>query len=94
MPGSTVWAGIDRCRSPRGLDAHSDLRAARCCATWRPSGFDLVSVHLQPAYRGRIALSPAGCRATEAAAREVVRLPMHSELVDADVKQVSDALRS
>jgi len=53
-----------------------------------------VPVHLQPAYRGRIVLSSAGCRATEAASREVVSLPMYPELTDAEVEQVCAALRS
>jgi hypothetical protein len=52
-----------------------------------------VPVHLQPAYRGRVALGPAGCRASEAAAREVVSLPMYPELTDAEVEQVCAAVR-
>jgi dTDP-4-amino-4,6-dideoxygalactose transaminase len=39
-------------------------------------------------------LSSAGCRATEAASREVVSLPMYPELTDAEVEQVCAALRS
>jgi dTDP-4-amino-4,6-dideoxygalactose transaminase len=35
-----------------------------------------VPIHRQPAYRGRVALGPAACRATEAAAAEVLSLPM------------------
>jgi dTDP-4-amino-4,6-dideoxygalactose transaminase len=50
-------------------------------------------VHLQPAYRGRVALGPAGCRATEIAAEQVLSLPMYPELTDAQVAQVCEALR-
>jgi dTDP-4-amino-4,6-dideoxygalactose transaminase len=49
-------------------------------------------VHLQPAYRGRVALGPSGCRATEIAARQVLSLPIFPELTDAQVMQVCEAL--
>jgi dTDP-4-amino-4,6-dideoxygalactose transaminase len=52
-----------------------------------------VPVHLQGAYVNRVALGPAGCRATEIAAREVLSLPIYPELTDAQVTQVCDALR-
>jgi dTDP-4-amino-4,6-dideoxygalactose transaminase len=45
-------------------------------------------VHLQPAYRGRIALGPSDCAETEAAAREVLSLPLYPELTDAEVERV------
>jgi dTDP-4-amino-4,6-dideoxygalactose transaminase len=51
-------------------------------------------VHQQPAYRGRIALGPSGCRQTEAVAREVLSLPLYPELTDAQVEQVCAALRT
>jgi dTDP-4-amino-4,6-dideoxygalactose transaminase len=51
-----------------------------------------VPVHLQPAYKGRVALGPAGCAETEAASREVFSLPMFPELADAQVDQVCAAL--
>ena len=51
-----------------------------------------VPVHLQPAYRGRIALGPSGCRATETAAQQVLSLPMYPELTDAEVSRVCEAL--
>ena len=51
-----------------------------------------VPVHLQPAYRGRVALGPAACRETERAAAEVLSLPMYPELTDAEVAQVCDAV--
>ena len=52
-----------------------------------------VPVHLQPAYRGRVALGPAGCAETEAAAGEVLSLPMFPELTGAQVERVCEALR-
>jgi dTDP-4-amino-4,6-dideoxygalactose transaminase len=51
-------------------------------------------VHLQPAYRFRVALGPAGCAATEAAADEVLSLPLYPELTDAQVEQVCASLRA
>ena len=50
-------------------------------------------VHLQPAYRDRIANGPSGCRASEAAAQQVLSLPLYPELSDAQVAQVCEALR-
>ena len=52
-----------------------------------------VPVHLQGAYRGRIATGPAGCAETEAASREVLSLPVHPELSEAQVETVCAALR-
>ena len=49
-------------------------------------------VHLQPAYRGRVALGPSGCRATEVAAEQVLSLPMYPELTDDQVAQVCQAI--
>jgi len=49
-----------------------------------------VPVHLQPAYRGRVRV--AGPMAnTERAANEVVSLPIHPELTDAEVERVASA---
>ncbi len=53
-----------------------------------------VPVHLQPAYRGRVALGPAACRETARASAEVLSLPMYPELSDGAVAQVCDALRA
>ncbi len=50
-------------------------------------------VHLQPAYQGRIALGPSGCRATEVAALQVLSLPLFPELTDAQVAHVCEVLR-
>jgi len=51
-----------------------------------------VPVHLQPAYRDRIALGPAGCRATAQASSEVLSLPIYPEMSAAQVEQVCSAL--
>jgi dTDP-4-amino-4,6-dideoxygalactose transaminase len=50
-------------------------------------------VHLQPAYRGRVALGPSHCRATEIAAQQVLSLPMYPELTDTQIARVCEALR-
>lgn len=51
-----------------------------------------LPVHLQPAYRGRLALGPSGCTASERASAEVLSLPMFPELTHQQVEQVRDAL--
>jgi hypothetical protein len=51
-------------------------------------------VHLQPAYRDRIALGPARCRETEIASSEVLSLPLYPEMTDAEVGLVCAGLRS
>jgi dTDP-4-amino-4,6-dideoxygalactose transaminase len=51
-----------------------------------------VPVHCQPAYRERCRTSPAGLAATEAAAREVLSLPMYPELDDGCVAQIIEAV--
>jgi dTDP-4-amino-4,6-dideoxygalactose transaminase len=53
-----------------------------------------VPVHQQPAYAGRVALGPAGCRVTDTVAPEVLSLPMFPELSDAQVDHVCQALRT
>jgi dTDP-4-amino-4,6-dideoxygalactose transaminase len=53
-----------------------------------------VPVHLQPAYAGRIALGPSGCRQTEAAASEILSLPLYPELTDEQVEAVCAALKT
>jgi dTDP-4-amino-4,6-dideoxygalactose transaminase len=50
-------------------------------------------VHLQPAYRGRTPLGPAGCAETARAATEVMSLPLFPEMTDAQVEHVCTALR-
>jgi len=53
-----------------------------------------VPVHLQPAYRGRVALDPGGLGESEQAAREVLSLPMFPELAAADVARVIAAVKA
>ncbi|MDO9501159.1 DegT/DnrJ/EryC1/StrS aminotransferase family protein [Falsiroseomonas sp.] len=50
-------------------------------------------VHLQPAYRGRTPMGPAGCAETARAAGEVMSLPMFPELTEAQVAHVCGVLR-
>ena len=52
-----------------------------------------VPVHLQPAYAGRVLVEPHGLGETEAAAREVLSLPMYPELEDDAVALVVQAIR-
>jgi dTDP-4-amino-4,6-dideoxygalactose transaminase len=47
-----------------------------------------VPVHEQPAYRGRVAVDPAGLAHTEAAAWEVLSLPIHGHIRPDDVERV------
>jgi dTDP-4-amino-4,6-dideoxygalactose transaminase len=51
-----------------------------------------MPVHMQPAYRERVALGPSGCRASEVAAAEVLSLPMYPDLTEAQTRQVCAAL--
>jgi dTDP-4-amino-4,6-dideoxygalactose transaminase len=51
-----------------------------------------VPVHLQPAYRGRLAIAPGGLGESERAAREVLSLPLYPELGDDAVAAVVAAL--
>jgi dTDP-4-amino-4,6-dideoxygalactose transaminase len=53
-----------------------------------------VPVHRQPAYEGRVALGPSRCVASERASAEVLSLPMHPHLGEADVARVCEALRA
>ena len=52
-----------------------------------------VPVHLQPAYRGRIAAGPGGLARSEEAARTVLSLPMFPQLTDVQAREVCDAVR-
>jgi dTDP-4-amino-4,6-dideoxygalactose transaminase len=51
-----------------------------------------LPAHAHPAYLGRCRIAPAGLAETEAAAREVLSLPMYPELSDAGVAEVIDAV--
>ena len=53
-----------------------------------------VPVHLQAAYKDRIALGPAGCAETAKAAQEVLSVPMYPELSDAQVERICAALKA
>jgi len=53
-----------------------------------------VPVHLQAAYKDRVALGPARCAATEAASDEVLSLPIFPEMTDLQVEAVCEALRA
>jgi hypothetical protein len=53
-----------------------------------------VPVHLQPAYRGRVALGPSGLPRSERAAREVLSLPMYPQLSDAQIEHVLAAVNT
>jgi dTDP-4-amino-4,6-dideoxygalactose transaminase len=53
-----------------------------------------MPVHLQPAYKGRIALGPGGLPRSERAAKSVLSLPMYPQLQDAEVEAVIVALRN
>lgn len=53
-----------------------------------------MPVHLQPAYRGRIALGPTGLARTERAANSVLSLPMYPQLQNAEVEAVIAAVRA
>jgi len=52
-----------------------------------------VPVHRQPAYQGRVATGPGGCPHTEAAAKEILSLPLYPELTDKQVDTVCTSLR-
>ena len=75
-------------RSPR-RDALRDALAASGIAT---NIHYPVPVHLQPAYRGRIAIGPSGLSESERAAREVLSLPLYPQLPDAAVAEIVAAL--
>lgn len=53
-----------------------------------------VPVHLQPAYRDRVALDPGGLGESERAAREILSLPMFPELSAADAARVIAAMKA
>jgi dTDP-4-amino-4,6-dideoxygalactose transaminase len=53
-----------------------------------------VPVHLQPAYRNRVPVHRGALPATEQAARQVLSLPMHAQLSDAQVERVCEAIKS
>jgi dTDP-4-amino-4,6-dideoxygalactose transaminase len=52
-----------------------------------------LPVHLHPAYRGRVAVGPTGLCRSEAAAREILSLPMYPQLSDEAVDRVIAEIR-
>src|SRR5262245_3206356 len=52
-----------------------------------------VPVHLQPAYRSRVLVHRGGLPATNQAARQILSLPMHPQLSDAQVERVCEAVK-
>jgi dTDP-4-amino-4,6-dideoxygalactose transaminase len=53
-----------------------------------------VPVHWQPAYRNRVPVHRGALPATEQAALQVLSLPMHAQLSDAQVERVCEAISS
>ncbi len=51
-----------------------------------------MPIHCQPAYYGRLALGPAGCRNTNRVAGEILSLPMFPEMTDEQVEDVCAGL--
>jgi dTDP-4-amino-4,6-dideoxygalactose transaminase len=47
-----------------------------------------VPVHLQPAYRGRLAAGPAGLGVTERAARQILSLPMYPQISEEMIERI------
>ncbi len=70
------------------------LRAALARAGIATAVHYPVPIHLQPAYRGRVALDPGGLAESEYAARHILSLPMFPELGAADVARVIAAVKA
>ena len=51
-----------------------------------------IPIHLQPAYRGRVELPSTGLPVTEAAAAEIVSLPLFPQMTGDEVAAVCDAV--
>ena len=51
-----------------------------------------VPVHMQPTYKGRVALGPSKCHETELAAKQILSLPMWPEMSDEQIQTVCNAL--
>jgi dTDP-4-amino-4,6-dideoxygalactose transaminase len=52
-----------------------------------------LPVHLHPAYQGRVPVGPSGLCRSEAAAREILSLPIYPQLADAAVDRVIAEIR-
>jgi dTDP-4-amino-4,6-dideoxygalactose transaminase len=53
-----------------------------------------VPIHQQPAYKGRVAVSPAGMKATEEAALEILSLPVYPEMPKSSSERVVATLNN
>jgi dTDP-4-amino-4,6-dideoxygalactose transaminase len=53
-----------------------------------------MPIHLQPAYRGRVAVGATGMAETERAANEILSLPMYPQLADEQIDRIVAALRA
>jgi dTDP-4-amino-4,6-dideoxygalactose transaminase len=74
--------------------ARRDALAAALKAAGIATGIHYpVPVHLQKAYADRIRLAPSGMAETEKAACEVLSLPMHAFLGNADADRVADSVK-
>jgi dTDP-4-amino-4,6-dideoxygalactose transaminase len=51
-----------------------------------------VPIHLQPAYQNRVAINRGALPVTELVARQVLSLPMHPQLTDAQLERVCEAV--
>jgi len=51
-------------------------------------------VHLQPAYRGRLPMAPEGLPVTEMVSGQILSLPVHPHLADAELHRVIAAVES
>jgi dTDP-4-amino-4,6-dideoxygalactose transaminase len=53
-----------------------------------------IPVHLQPAYRNRLAAGPSGLGVSERAARQILSLPMYPQLSDETIDRVVGGIRA
>jgi dTDP-4-amino-4,6-dideoxygalactose transaminase len=77
---------VARCDERDGLREHLRERGVGTLVHYP------VPVHLQPAYRNRVPVHRGALPATEQAARQVLSLPMHAQLSDAQVERVCEAI--
>ena len=77
---------VVRCDERDGLREHLREQGVRTLVHYP------VPVHLQPAYRNRVPVHRGALPATEQAARQVLSLPMHAQLSDAQIERVCEAI--
>lgn len=51
-----------------------------------------VPIHLQPAYQGRVVISPDGLQQTERVCREILSLPIHPQMTDEQAQRVGEMI--